>query len=280
VIALEPMDPTPMYMALIKRTPLLTAAEEVRLARRIERGDQDAKRRMTEANLRLVVSIVGGYRGRGLPFADLVQEGSLGLIRAVEKFDYRRGIKFSTYATWWIHAAVSRGLADTSRTVRVPVHVAVRLNTVRRVEHHLVQTLGREPTHEEIATQLGMSTAELRATLRMARQPISLYERKFDGEEDDRDIADVVCDQTAESPFELASQNLRHAALHRALDTLSDVQRDVVKLRFGLAQERPRTLDELADVLGMSTYSVRLILRKALERLELQPEAQPLRDTG
>ena len=218
-LTVEPsLDSLRLYLRSIGRVPLLTAEQEVSLAKRIERGDMAAKQQMVEANLRLVVSIAKGYLGRGLTFLDLIQEGSLGLIRAVEKFDYRRGYKFSTYATWWIRQAVTRAIADKGRTIRIPVHMVEKLNKVVHVERQLVQSLGREPTPEEIAHELECSPREVRDILRMSQQPISL--EKPIGEEEESELGDFVEDQTAESPFELASENLRRENVRRALQAL------------------------------------------------------------
>jgi RNA polymerase primary sigma factor len=278
-LTVEPsLDSLRLYLRSIGRVQLLTAEQEVSLARRIERGDMAAKQQMIEANLRLVVSIAKSYLGRGLTFLDLIQEGSMGLIRAVEKFDYRRGYKFSTYATWWIRQAVTRAIADKGRTIRIPVHMVEKLNKVVHVERQLVQQLGREPTPDEIADELETSVREVRDVLRMAQQPISL-ERPV-GEEDDSELGDFVEDQTAESPFELAAEHLRRENLRRALNALPAREREVIEMRFGLTGERPYTLEEVGRAFNVTRERIRQIENHTLKKLEALPEAQRLRDAS
>ncbi|HEY2436625.1 MAG TPA: sigma-70 family RNA polymerase sigma factor [Solirubrobacteraceae bacterium] len=278
-LTVEPsLDSLRLYLRSIGRVNLLTAGEEVSLAKRIERGDMSAKQQMIEANLRLVVSIAKAYLGRGLTFLDLIQEGSMGLIRAVEKFDYRRGYKFSTYATWWIRQAVTRAIADKGRTIRIQVHMVEKLNKVVHVERQLVQQLGREPTPEEIARELQTSVRDVRDVLRMAQQPISL-ERPV-GEEDDSELGDFVEDQTAESPFELASEHLRQENLRRALNALPTREREVIEMRFGLTGERPYTLEEVGRAFNVTRERIRQIENHTLKKLEALPEAQRLRDAS
>ncbi len=278
-LTVEPsLDSLRLYLRAIGRVSLLTAEQEVLLARRIERGDMLAKQHMIEANLRLVVSIAKSYLGRGLTFLDLIQEGSMGLIRAVEKFDYRRGYKFSTYATWWIRQAVTRAIADKGRTIRIPVHMVEKLNKVVHVERQLVQQLGREPTPEEIAAELETTVREVRDVLRLAQQPISL--EKPVGEEDDSSLGDFVEDQTAESPFEQASERLRRENLRRALAALPTREREVIEMRFGLTGERPFTLEEVGRAFNVTRERIRQIENHTLKKLEALPEAQRLRDAS
>jgi RNA polymerase primary sigma factor len=278
-LTVEPsLDSLRLYLRAIGRVDLLTAEQEVSLARRIERGDMRAKQQMIEANLRLVVSIAKSYLGRGLTFLDLIQEGSMGLIRAVEKFDYRRGYKFSTYATWWIRQAVTRAIADKGRTIRIPVHMVEKLNKVVHVERQLVQQLGREPTPEEIATELECSVLEVRDVLRMAQQPVSL--EKPIGEEEDSELGDFVEDQTAESPFELAADHLRKENLRRALAALPEREREVIEMRFGLGCDRAYTLEEVGRAFNVTRERIRQIENHTLKKLEALPEAQRLRDAS
>jgi RNA polymerase primary sigma factor len=278
-LTVEPsLDSLRLYLRSIGRVELLTAEQEVSLAKRIERGDMLAKQGMVEANLRLVVSIAKSYLGRGLTFLDLIQEGSLGLIRAVEKFDYRRGYKFSTYATWWIRQAVTRAIADKGRTIRIPVHMVEKLNKVVHVERQLVQALGREPTPEEIALELECTAREVRDILRIAQQPVSL--EKPIGEEEESELGDFVEDQTAESPFELASENLRRENVQRALAALPAREREVIEMRFGLSGGRPRTLEEVGRAFNVTRERIRQIENHTLKKLEALPEAQRLRDAS
>jgi RNA polymerase primary sigma factor len=276
-LTVEPsLDSLRLYLREIGKVPLLTADQEVALAKRIERGDEAEKQHMIEANLRLVVSIAKGYLGRGLSFLDLIQEGSLGLIRAVEKFDYRKGFKFSTYATWWIRQAVTRAIADKARTIRIPVHMVEKLNKVVHIERQLVQRLGREPRPEEVAAELEMTTEEVREILRMAQLPISL--EKPIGEEEDSSLGDFVPDDQAESPFDTASLSLRREDIELALGSLPERDRKVIELRFGLLGEAPCTLEEVGRAFGVTRERIRQIENNTLKRLETLPEAQALRD--
>jgi RNA polymerase primary sigma factor len=278
-LTVEPsLDSLRLYLRSIGRVDLLTADQEVALARRIERGDMSAKQQMIEANLRLVVSIAKGYLGRGLSFLDLIQEGSLGLIRAVEKFDYRRGYKFSTYATWWIRQAVTRAIADKARTIRIPVHMVEKLNKVVHVERQLVQEFGREPTPEEIAVELQWTAREVKDILRIAQLPVSL--EKPIGEEEDSELGDFVEDDSAESPFEQASENLRRENVRRALDALPPREREVIEMRYGLKGHKARTLEEVGRAFGVTRERIRQIENNTLKKLEGLPEAQRLRDAS
>jgi RNA polymerase primary sigma factor len=272
------LDSLRLYLRSIGRVPLLTAEEEVCLAKRIERGDIAAKQHMVEANLRLVVSIAKGYVGRGLTFLDLIQEGSLGLIRAVEKFDHRRGYKFSTYATWWIRQAVSRALADKARTIRIPVHMVERLNKLISAERMLIQQLGREPTADEIAAELECDVRDVRDVLRLAQQPVSL--EKPMGEEDDSALADFVEDVSAESPFEIASDALRRENIKRVLASLPRREREVLELRYGIVGGRARTLEEVGRAFNITRERVRQIENRTLKKLQALPDAQQLREAS
>jgi RNA polymerase primary sigma factor len=276
-LTVEPsLDSLRLYLREIGKVPLLTADQEVYLAKRIERGDMAAKTQMIEANLRLVVSIAKGYLGRGLSFLDLIQEGSLGLIRAVEKFDYRKGYKFSTYATWWIRQAVTRAIADKARTIRIPVHMVEKLNKVVHIERQLVQRLGREPKPEEIAEELEMTTEEVREILRMAQHPVSL--EKPIGEEEDSELGDFVEDENTDTPDEAASLTLRRSDIQNALNALPDRERQVIELRFGLTGGQPCTLEEVGKAFGVTRERIRQIENNTLKKLEGLPEAQALRD--
>jgi RNA polymerase primary sigma factor len=276
-LSVEPsLDSLRLYLREIGKVPLLTADQEISLAKRIERGDMAAKQHMIEANLRLVVSIAKGYLGRGLSFLDLIQEGSLGLIRAVEKFDYRKGFKFSTYATWWIRQAVTRAIADKARTIRIPVHMVEKLNKVVHIERQLVQRLGREPLPEEIAEELEIETDEVREILRMAQMPISL--EKPVGEEEDSSLADFVPDEQAESPFDTTSLSLRREDVELALAALPERERRVIELRYGLDGSQPFTLEEVGRAFGVTRERIRQIENNTLKKLETLPEAQGLKD--
>ena len=276
-LTVEPsLDSLRLYLREIGKVPLLTADQEVALAKRIERGDMIAKAHMIEANLRLVVSIAKGYLGRGLSFLDLIQEGSLGLIRAVEKFDYRKGFKFSTYATWWIRQAVTRAIADKARTIRIPVHMVEKLNKVVHIERQLVQRLGREPRPDEIAAELEITVDEVREILRMAQLPVSL--EKPIGEEEESSLGDFVPDEQAESPFDTASLSLRREDIEAALASLPDRERRVIELRFGLIGAQPCTLEEVGRAFGVTRERIRQIENNTLKKLESLPEAQGLKD--
>jgi RNA polymerase primary sigma factor len=275
-IADPSLDSLRLYLRAIGRVPLLTAVDEVRLAKRIERGDISAKQHMVEANLRLVVSIAKGYIGRGLTLLDLIQEGSLGLIRAVEKFDHRRGYKFSTYATWWIRQAISRAIADKGRTIRIPVHMVERINKVVYTERQLLQRFGREPTPGEIATELECSAQDVREILRIAQQPVSL--ERPTGDDEDGELQDFVEDASAESPFDIASEALRRQSVARVLASLPTREREVLEMRYGLTGGRARTLDEVGRAFSITRERVRQIESRTLKKLQTLPEAQPLRE--
>ena len=276
-LTVEPsLDSLRLYLRSIGRVELLTAEQEIELAKKIEKGDMSAKRHMVEANLRLVVSIAKGYLGRGLSFLDLIQEGSLGLIRAVEKFDYRRGYKFSTYATWWIRQAVTRAIADKARTIRIPVHMVEKLNRVAHVERQLVQRLGREPEPDEIAAELRVSVREVRDILRVAQMPVSL--EKPVGDEDESELGDFVADDATEEPFEAATENLQREDIQKALDALPERERQVIELRYGLRGHEPLTLEEVGRAFGVTRERIRQIENNTLKKLKQLPEAQRLRE--
>jgi RNA polymerase primary sigma factor len=278
-LAVEPsIDSLRLYLRSIGRVPLLNAEEEVALAKRIERGDVTAKQHMVEANLRLVVSIAKGYVGRGLTLLDLIQEGSLGLIRAVEKFDYRRGYKFSTYATWWIRQAVTRSLADKGRTIRIPVHMVERLNKLVHAERRLIQQLGRDPLPAELAGELDCTVREVRDIMRITQQPISL--EKPVGEEDDSALADFVEDVSSASPFEVASEALRKESVSRVLACLPRREREVIEMRYGIVGGRSRTLEEVGRAFNITRERVRQIENRTLKKLQTLPDAQPLREAS
>jgi RNA polymerase primary sigma factor len=276
-LTVEPsLDALRLYLRSIGRVELLTAPQEISLAKRIERGDMSAKRHMVEANLRLVVSIAKGYLGRGLSFLDLIQEGSLGLIRAVEKFDYRRGYKFSTYATWWIRQAVTRAIADKARTIRIPVHMVEKLNRVTHVERQLVQRMGREPEAAEIAAELDITVREVRDILRVAQMPVSL--EKPVGDEEESELGDFVADDRTEEPFDTATERLQREDIQKALDALPERERQVIELRYGLRGHEPLTLEEVGRTFGVTRERIRQIESNTLKKLKQLPEAQGLRE--
>lgn len=269
-------DPVRMYLKEIGRVSLLTADEEVALALKIEQGDQEAKQRLAEANLRLVVSIAKRYVGRGMQFLDLIQEGNMGLMKAVEKFDYRKGFKFSTYATWWIRQAITRAIADQARTIRIPVHMVETINKLIRIQRQLLQDFGREPTPEEIGAEMDMPTEKVREILKIAQEPVSL-ETPI-GEEDDSHLGDFIEDQDATSPEDHASYELLKEQLESVLDTLTDREENVLRLRFGLDDGRTRTLEEVGKVFGVTRERIRQIEAKALRKLRHPSRSKQLKD--
>jgi RNA polymerase primary sigma factor len=269
-------DPVRMYLKEIGRVDLLSAEEEINLAERIEQGDEEAKRRLAEANLRLVVSIAKRYVGRGMLFLDLIQEGNMGLIKAVEKFDYRKGFKFSTYATWWIRQAITRAIADQARTIRIPVHMVETINKLIRVQRQLLQDLGREPTPEEIGEDMDLTPEKVREILKIAQEPVSL-ETPI-GEEDDSHLGDFIEDQDATSPSEHAAYELLKEQLEDVLDTLTDREENVLRLRFGLDDGRTRTLEEVGKVFGVTRERIRQIEAKALRKLRHPSRSKRLKD--
>jgi len=269
-------DPVRMYLKEIGKVPLLTAEEEIELAKRMEQGDEEAKRRLIEANLRLVVSIAKRYVGRGMLFLDLIQEGNLGLIKAVEKFDYRKGYKFSTYATWWIRQAITRAIADQARSIRIPVHMVETINKLIRVSRQLLQEYGREPQPEEIAREMGISEEKVREILKIAQEPISL-ETPI-GEEEDSHLGDFIPDEDAPAPAEAAAYNLLKEQLMEVLDTLTPREEKVLRLRFGLDDGRARTLEEVGREFNVTRERIRQIEAKALRKLRHPSRSKKLKD--
>ena len=258
-------DPVRMYLKEIGRVPLLTADEEIELARRMEAGDESARHRLEEANLRLVVSIAKRYVGRGMLFLDLIQEGNLGLLKAVEKFDYSKGYKFSTYATWWIRQAITRAIADQARTIRIPVHMVETINKYIRISRQLLQELGRDPTPEEVAKHMGLSTARVREIMKIAQEPVSL-ETPI-GEEEDSHLGDFIEDEAALDPADAASMMLLKEQIADVLKTLAPREAEVLRLRFGLEDGRSRTLEEVGQSFGVTRERIRQIEAKALRKL-------------
>lgn len=269
-------DPVRMYLKEIGNVPLLTTEQEVELAKRVEAGDEEAKKQLTEANLRLVVSIAKKYVGRGMPFLDLIQEGNMGLMKAVDKFDYTKGYKFSTYATWWIRQAITRGIADTGRTIRVPVHMVETINKTLRMTRTLLQELGHEPTPEEVAERLNVSVSRVREVLKISRDPVSLDTPI--GEEDDSHLGDFIEDDSALSPADSAAFSMLRAELATALESLTDRERQVVKLRFGLEDGRARTLEEVGKEFNVTRERIRQIEAKALRKLRHPSRSKRLKD--
>ncbi len=269
-------DPVRMYLKEIGKVPLLDADEETELAKRMEQGDEEAKRRLAEANLRLVVSIAKRYVGRGMQFLDLIQEGNLGLIKAVEKFDYRKGFKFSTYATWWIRQAITRAIADQARTIRIPVHMVETINKLIRVSRQLLQDLGREPTPEEIASEMNLDEEKVREIMKIAQEPVSL-ETPI-GEEEDSHLGDFIEDDAAQAPAEAATFTLLKEQLIEVLDTLTPREQKVLRLRFGLDDGRARTLEEVGKEFDVTRERIRQIEAKALRKLRHPSRSKKLKD--
>jgi len=269
-------DPVRMYLKEIGKVPLLTAEEEVELALAMEKGDKEAKRRLAEANLRLVVSIAKRYVGRGMLFLDLIQEGNLGLIKAVEKFDYRKGFKFSTYATWWIRQAITRAIADQARTIRIPVHMVETINKLIRVSRQLLQELGRDPTPEEIAKEMNISVEKVREIMKISQEPVSL-ETPI-GEEEDSHLGDFIPDDDVPAPAEAAAFTLLKEQLLNVLDTLTPREEKVLRLRFGLDDGRARTLEEVGKEFNVTRERIRQIEAKALRKLRHPSRSKKLKD--
>ncbi len=269
-------DPVRMYLKEIGKVPLLTAAEEVDLAKRMEAGDEEAKKLLAEANLRLVVSIAKRYVGRGMLFLDLIQEGNLGLIKAVEKFDYTKGFKFSTYATWWIRQAITRAIADQARTIRIPVHMVETINKLIRIKRQLLQELGRDPTPEEIALEMEMEPEKVREILKIAQEPVSL-ETPI-GEEEDSHLGDFIPDDEVQAPSDVATFTLLREQLSNVLHTLTDREQKVLRLRFGLDDGRARTLEEVGKEFDVTRERIRQIEAKALRKLRHPSRSKKLKD--
>ena len=269
-------DPVRMYLKEIGKVPLLSAEEEIELAKRMEQGDENAKKRLAEASLRLVVSIAKRYVGRGMLFLDLIQEGNLGLIKAVEKFDYRKGYKFSTYATWWIRQAITRAIADQARTIRIPVHMVETINKLIRVSRQLLQELGREPTPEEIAKEMDMSVERVREILKISQEPVSL-ETPI-GEEEDSHLGDFIQDDNVPVPADAAAFTLLKEQLVEVLSTLTDREQKVLRLRFGLDDGRARTLEEVGKEFNVTRERIRQIEAKALRKLRHPSRSRKLKD--
>lgn len=269
-------DPVRMYLKEIGKVPLLTAEEEIELAKRMEAGDEEAKKKLCEANLRLVVSIAKRYVGRGMLFLDLIQEGNLGLIKAVDKFDWRKGYKFSTYATWWIRQAITRSIADQARTIRIPVHMVETINKLIRISRQLLQEYGREPTPEEIALEMDMSEEKVREILKIAQEPVSL-ETPI-GEEEDSHLGDFIPDDDVPAPAEAAAFSMLKEQLMEVLDTLTEREQRVLKLRFGLEDGRARTLEEVGKQFDVTRERIRQIEAKALRKLRHPSRSKKLKD--
>ncbi|WP_425538229.1 RNA polymerase sigma factor RpoD [Microaceticoccus formicicus] len=269
-------DPVKMYLKEIGKIPLLTGEEEVELAKRMEAGDVRAKRRLAETNLRLVVSIAKRYVGRGMQFLDLIQEGNMGLMKAVDKFDYTRGFKFSTYATWWIRQAITRAIADQARTIRIPVHMVETINKLVRVQRQLIQELGRDPSNEEIAEEMGIEVSRVREVRKIAQEPVSL-ETPI-GEEEDSHLGDFIEDETAIAPDEAANYTMLREQLAEILMTLTERERKVLELRFGLIDGTPRTLEEVGKEFNVTRERIRQIEAKALRKLKHPSRSQKLKD--
>ena len=265
-------DPVRMYLKEIGKVPLLSAEEEIEYAKRMEQGDEEAKKRLAEANLRLVVSIAKRYVGRGMLFLDLIQEGNLGLIKAVEKFDYRKGYKFSTYATWWIRQAITRAIADQARTIRIPVHMVETINKLVREQRNLLQELGQDPTPEQIAERMDMTPDKVREILKIAQEPVSL------GEEDDSHLGDFIEDEVIENPVDYTTRVVLREQLDEVLDTLTDREENVLRLRFGLDDGKMRTLEDFGKVFNVTRERIRQIEAKALRKLRHPSRSKQLKD--